>query len=84
MYLQPYHYPIITFEVGLVVASFSSTTLLGFVSFLINIIIVDKFKTITRLFVVILRKFELRRIVDANNINIIEKLYPTSSHVVKV
>jgi len=36
MYLQPYHYPIITFEVGIVVASFSSTTLLGFVSFFLH------------------------------------------------
>jgi energy-converting hydrogenase Eha subunit H len=84
MYLQPYHYPIITFEVGLVVASFSSTTLLGFVSFLIYIIIVYKFKTIVKLFVVILRKFDLRRIVDANDIKIIEKLCPTSSYVAKV
>lgn len=42
------------FEVGLVAASFSSTTLLGFVSFLIYIkFIFYKLKTIVRLFVVV-------------------------------
>jgi hypothetical protein len=70
---------------GSVVASFSSTTLLGFVSFLIYIkFIFYKFKTIVKLFVVILRKFGLKTIVDANNINIIEKLCLTSSYVFEV
>lgn len=43
-----------------------------------------QFKTIVRLCLVILRKFDLRRIVDANNINIIEKLCFISSYVCEV